>query len=159
MLGHTAELEGDYRVDADKSALDTSHAVFANVLDPGYTYPGDSSVHTIIAPTPLARYSHSTTPARDILESSPSDTSTIGEDPAALIGQKMGRNLFPFDSPSTTSSIPSWVSTLAMELPPDVSGSSTRGAPFAPPEELERVKRQLLQTGQGHGAQLLATTP
>ena len=71
----------------------------------------------------------------------------------------MGRNVFPFDSPSTTSSTPSWASTLAMEIPPDVSGSSTRAAPLTPPKEVERVKRQLLQTGQGHRLQQLATTP
>ena len=158
-LGLTAELEGDYRADTDKSALDTSHNVFANILDPGYMYPGNRSVCTIIPATPLARYSRSTTPARDILESSPSNTSTIGDDPATLIGQKMGRNVFPFDSPSTTSSTTSRASTLAMELPPDVSGSSTGAAPLAPPKEVERVKRQLLQIGQGHGPQQLATTP
>ena len=46
-----------------------------------------------------------------------------------------------------------------MELPPDVSGSYTGAAPLAPPKEVERVKRQLLQTGQGHGPQEPATTP
>ena len=157
-IGLTAELEGDHRADIDKSALDTSH-VFANILDPGYAYPGDRSVCTIIPATPLARYSRSTTLARDTLESSPSNTSTIGDDPATLIGQKMGRNVFPFDSPSTTSSTPSRASILAMELPPDVSGSSTGAAPLAPPKEVERVKRQLLQTGQGHRPQEPATTP
>ena len=86
--GLTAELEGDYRADTDKSALDTSHALFANVLDPGYTYAGHSSMHAL-PPTPLARYFRSTAPTRDILESSPSDTSTVGEDPAMLIGQKI----------------------------------------------------------------------
>ena len=83
-LSLTAELAGNYIADGDKSALDTSHAVFANILDPGYLYPGDSSVHRMEFSTPLARFSHSTAPTRDILET-PSDTSTIGDDPATLV--------------------------------------------------------------------------
>ena len=84
VLSLTAELAGNYIADADKSALDTSHTVFANTLDPGYPYPGDSSVHRMEFSTPLARFSHSTAPTRDILET-PSDTSTIGDDPATLV--------------------------------------------------------------------------
>ena len=177
-LGLTAELEGNYIADTDKSALDTSHTVFANILDLGYPYPGDSSLRRMEVSTPLARFSHSTAPARDILET-PSDTSTIGDDPAALVSQKMGRDVYPFPSPtpSTISSTPSRASTLARELPdvPDVPGSSTGATPFATPKEVERVKRQVLQTvtppsttgaqqqartpGQGHEAQQLQTTP
>ena len=83
-LSLTAELAGNYIADADKSARDTSHAVFANILDPGYPYPGDSSVRRMEFSTPLARFSHSTAPTRDILET-PSNSSTIGDDPAALL--------------------------------------------------------------------------
>ena len=174
-LGLTAELEGNYIADVDKSALDTSHTVFANILDPGYLYPGDSSLRRMAVSTPLARFSRSTAPARDILET-PSDTSSIGDDPAVLVSRKMGRDVYPFPSPaqSTVSSTPSRASTLARELP-DVPGSSTGATPFTTPKEVERVKRQVLQTvtppsttgaqqqartpGQGHGAQQLGTTP
>ena len=114
VLSLTAELAGNYIADADKSALDTSHAVFANILDPGYLYPGDSSVCRMEFSTPLARFSHSTAPTRDILET-PCNTSMIGDDPAALVSRKMGRDVYPFPSPSTVSSTPSWASTLAME--------------------------------------------
>ena len=115
VLSLTAELAGNYIADADKSALDTSHTVFANILDPGYPYPGDSSVCRMEFSTPLARFSRFTAPTRDILET-PSDTSTIGDDPAALVSRKMGRDVYPFPSPSTVSSTPSRASTLAMEL-------------------------------------------
>ena len=177
-LGLTAKLEGNYIVDANKSALDTSHTVFANILDPGYLYPGDGSLHRNDLSTPLARFSHSTAPARDILET-PSDTSTIGDDPAALVSRKMGRDVYPFSSPakSTVSSTPSQASTLAKELPDvsDVPGSSTAATPLATPKEDERVKSQVLQTvtppstagghqqtrkpGKGHGAQQIGETP
>ena len=151
-LSLTAELAGNYIADADKSALDTSHAVFANILDPGYPYPGDSSVRRMEFSTPLARFSHSTAPTRDILET-PSDTSTIGDDPAALVSRKMGRDV---PSPSTISSTPSRASTLAMELQP-----STGGTPFPTPKEVEAVKRQVLQTTPPSrtGAQQEAMTP
>ena len=156
-LSLTAELAGNYIADTDKSALDTSHAVFANILDPGYLYPGDSSVHIMEFSTPLARFSHSTAPTRDILET-PSDTSTISDDPATLVNQKMGRDDYPFPSPSTISSTPSRASTLAMELQPY---SSTGGTPFPTPKEAETVKRQVLQTTPPSrmGAQQEATTP
>ena len=173
-LGLTAELEGNYIADTDKSALDTSRTVFGNILDPGYPYPGDGSVHRMVVSTPLARFSSTTAPTRDILET-PSDTSTIGDDPAAPVSRKMGRDVYPFPSPSTVSSTPSRASTLARELPPDLPGSSTGGTPFATPKQVEAVKRQVLQTTtppytrgaqqvattpqQGHGAQQLATTP
>ena len=133
-------MAGNYIADADKSALDTSHAVFANILDPGYPYPGDSSVCRMEFSTPLARFSHSTAPTRDILET-PSDSSTIGDDPAALLSRKMGRDVYPFPSPSIISSTQSRASTLAMELQ-----ASTRGTLFATPKEVEAVKRQVLQT-------------
>ena len=154
-LSLTAELAGNYIADADKSALDTSHAVFANILDPGYPYPGDSSVRRMEFSTPLARFSRSTAPTRDILET-PSDTSTIGDDPAVLVSRKMGRDVYPFPSPSTISSTPSRASTLAMELQP-----STGGTPFPTPKEVEAVKRQVLQTTPPSrmGAQQEATTP
>ena len=148
-------MAGNYIADADKLALDTSHAVFANILDPGYPYPGDSSVCRMEFSTPLARFSRSTAPTRDILET-PFDTSTIGDDPAALISRKMGRDVYPFPSPSTISSTPSRASTLAMELQP-----STGGTPFPTPKEVEAVKRQVLQTTPPSrtGAQQEATTP
>ena len=154
-LSLTAELAGNYIVDADKSALDTSHAVFANILDPGYPYPGDSSVRRMEFSTPLARFSRFTAPTRDILET-PSNTSTIGDDPAMLVSRKMGRDIYPFPSPSTISSTPSQASTLAMELQP-----STGGTPFPTPKEVEAVKRQVLQTTPPSrtGAQQEATTP
>ena len=141
--------------DADKSALDTSQAVFANILDPGYSYPSDSSVRRMKFSIPLARFTRSTAPTRDILET-PSDTSTIGDDPAALVSQKMGRDVYPFPSPSTIASTPSWASTLAMELQP-----STEGTPFATPKQVEAVKRQVLQRTPPSltGAQQQATTP
>ena len=156
-LSLTAELAGNYIADTDKSALDTSYAVFANILDPGYPYPGDSSVRRLEFSTPLARFSCSTAPTRDILET-PSDTSTIGDDPAMLVSQKMGRDVYPFPSPSTISSTPSQASTLAMELQPY---SSTGGTPFPTPKEVETVKRQVLQTTPPSrmGAQQEATTP
>ena len=151
-LGLTAELEGNYIADADKSALNTSHTVFADILDPGYPYPGDSSLRRNNLSTPLARFSRSTAPARDILET-PSDTSTIGDDPAALVSRKMGRDVYPFPSPakSTVSSTPSRASTLARELPDvsDVLGSSTAATPLAAPKEDERVKSQVLETDGG----------
>ena len=53
----------------------------------------------------------------------------------------MGRDVYPFASPSTISSTPSWASTLAMELQ-----ASTGGTPFPTPKEVEAVKRQVLQT-------------
>ena len=159
-LSLTPELAGNYIVDADKSALDTLHTVFANILDPGYPYPDDSSVHRMEFSTPLARFSYSIAPTRDILET-PSNTSTIGDDPAMLISQKMGRDLYPFPSPSTVSSTPSQASTLAKELQPYVPGSSTGGTPFPTPKEVETVKRQVLQTTPPSrmGAQQVATTP
>ena len=156
-LSLTAELAGNYIADANKSTLDTSHTVLANILDPGYPYPGDSSVCRMEFSTPLARFSRSTAPTRDILETS-SNTSTIGDDPAALVSRKMGRDVYPFPSPSTVSSTPSWASTLAMELQPY---SSTGGTPFPTPKEVETVKRQVLQTTPPSrmGAQQEATTP
>ena len=154
-LSLTAELAGNYIADADKSALDTSHAVFANILDPGYPYPGDSSVRRMEFSTPLARFSRSTAPTRDILET-PSNSSTICDDPAALLSQKMGRDVYPFPSPSTRSSTPSRASTLAMELQ-----ASTGGTPFPTLKEVEAVKRQVLQTTPPSRteAQQEATTP
>ena len=70
----------------------------------------------------------------------------------------MGRDVYPFPSPSTISSTPSWASTLAMELQPY---SSTGGTPFPTPKEVEAVKRQVLQTTPPSrmGAQQEATTP
>ena len=68
----------------------------------------------------------------------------------------MGRDVYPFPSPSTISSTPSLASTLAMELQP-----STGGTPFPTPKEVEAVKRQVLQTTPPSrtGAQQEATTP
>ena len=107
--------------------------------------------------TPLARFSRSTAPTRDILETS-SNTSTIGDDPTMLVSRKMGRDVYPFPSPSTVSSTPSRASTLAMELQPY---SSTGGTPFPTPKEVETVNRQVLQTTPPSrtGAQQEATTP
>ena len=124
-------------------------------MDPGYPYPGDSSVRRMEFSTPLARFSRSTAPTRDILET-PSDSSTIGDDPAALLSRKMGRDVYPFPSPSTISSTPSRASTLAMELQ-----ASTGGTPFPTPKEVEAVKRQVLQTTPPSRteAQQEATTP
>ena len=70
----------------------------------------------------------------------------------------MGRDVYPFSTPSTVSSTPSQASTLAMELQPY---SSTGGTPFAKPKEVETVKRQVLQTTPPSrmGAQQEATTP
>ena len=133
-LSLTAELAGNYIAEADKSALDISHTVFVNILDPGYPHRGDSSVRRMEFSTPLARFSRSTATTKDILET-PSDTSTIGDDPAALVSRKMGRDVYPFPSPSTVSSAPSRASTLAMELQPY---SSTGGTPFPTPKKLKQ---------------------
>ena len=68
----------------------------------------------------------------------------------------MGRDVYPFPSPSTISSTPSRASTLAMELQ-----ASTGGTPFPTPKEVEAVKRQVLQTTPPSRteAQQEATTP
>ena len=126
-LALRAELEGNFKAKMDTRAFDASSIIFANIIDPGYTYPGDSSIRALPG-TPLARFSRSRVPTRDILDSSPSDTSSIldvSENPSAYISKKMGKNIDPsFSSPSTTSSTPSQASTLALPLG-DISGPST----------------------------------
>ena len=68
----------------------------------------------------------------------------------------MGRDVYPFPSPSTISSTPSRASTLAMELQASIGGTL-----FPTPKEVEAVKRQVLQTTPPSrtGAQQEATTP
>ena len=136
-LSLTAELAGNYIADANKSALDTSHTVFANILD-----PGDSSVRRMEFSTPLARFLPVLPHQQEISWKHLLTQVTIGDDPAALVSRKMIRDVYPFPSPSTVSSTPSQASTLAMELQPH---SSTGGTPFPTPKEVETVKRQVLQ--------------
>ena len=148
-LALRAELEGDFKAKMDTGAFDVSSALFANIIDPGYTYLGDSSIRSLPG-TPLARFSRSRVPTRDIIDLSPSDTSSVldvSENPSAFISKKMGKNIDPsFSSPSTASSTPSQSSTLGVPFG-DRSGPSTRRDLLAP--QLGTVKRKLLQSGDG----------
>ena len=150
-LALTTELEGDLIAEMDPRGFDSSTAIFER-LDPGYTHLGDSSIRSISG-TPLTRYSRSRPPTKDIIDTSPSDISSIDEDPSAFISMKMGTNIDPSSiSPSTTWSTPSRSSTIALPLSSE-SGPSYRRNPLPPP--IGTVKRQLLQTGDsgaGDGA-------
>ena len=157
-LALRAELEGDFIAQMDTREFDVSSVIFGNILDPGYPYHGDSSIRSHPG-TPLARFSRSRVPTRDILDSSSSDTSSVidvSENPSAFISKKMGKTIdTSFSSPSTTSSTPSQSSTLAVPLG-DVSGPSTRriNDPLAPP--IGKVKRKILHSGDaGDGTQKL----
>ena len=155
-LALRAELEGDFMAEMDTRSFDVSSVIFGNILDPGYPYHGDSSIRSLPG-TPLARFSRSRVPTRDILDSSSSDTSRVidvSENPSAFISKKMGKNIdTSFSSPSTTSSTPSQYSTLAVRFG-DLSGPSTRRDPLAPP--IGKVKRKILHSGDaGDGAQKL----
>ena len=74
-LALTTELEGNFIAEMDTQAFDSSSLIFER-LDPGYTHLGDSSIRSISG-TPLARYARSRPPTRDIIDTSPSDISSI----------------------------------------------------------------------------------